>query len=138
MICKLSSYTQRKEVSCFRALTVEFRVEEAITGFWMLVCNMPSGFKGGYYSLCVTRANMSHLVHINSFENVPCHAHAWISVSILSAVDMVPLRFMELGKCGEKASFCHRAGTLSPTGKWQRAGIYFHPPSVSSCLVLLC
>lgn len=37
---------------------VEFRDEQVLTVFWLLVCNIPSGFEGGYYSLCV-RVNES-------------------------------------------------------------------------------
>lgn len=64
---------------------------------------------------------------MNSFEKVSCHARAWTYVCILSAMDMVPLWLIELGKCVENTSFYHRAVPVRPTGKWQRAGIFFHP-----------
>lgn len=64
---------------------------------------------------------------MNSFEKVSCHARAWIYVCILNDIDMVPLWLIELGKCVENTSFYHRAVPVRPTGKWQRAGIFFHP-----------
>lgn len=61
---QVSSYTQCKEVSCFMEFHGRVQRKKVLTGSWVLVCNIPSSFGGGYYSLCVT----TPFGHINSFE----------------------------------------------------------------------
>lgn len=96
----------------------------------MLVSNT-AWFCRRRYSLCVTRVNRSHLVHVISFKSGALHLGGLdVCEPSQRRVTWCGLWVIENGRCGRTGRFGPRSSLRQPFGKWQSPDTFSLPRSL--------